>query len=143
MHAKNGDTVKVHYTLKLDNGEVVESTTDTLPVQLTLGKEQMIPGFENSIIGMKSKEFKTITIPIDEAYGMRDEKKVFELNREKIPEAFEPQIGQLVRISRPNGKAFLATVLNTSANGFIMDANHPLAGKNLTFDLELIEILNT
>lgn len=143
MHAKNGDTIKVHYTLKLDNGEVVESTTRDLPAQLTLGQEHMIPGFENSIIGMKSGNSKTITIPIDEAYGMRDEKKVFELNREKIPEALEPQIGQLVRIYRPDGKAFLATVIDTSAKGYIMDTNHPLAGKNLTFDLELIEILNS
>ncbi len=142
MHAKNGDTVKVNYTLKLDNGEVVESTAGTLPVQFILGKEQMIPGFENNIIGMKSGESKTITIPVNEAYGMRDEKKVFELNREKLPEAFEPQIGQLIRISRPDGKVFLATVLDTSAKGFIMDANHPLADKNLIFDLELIEIVN-
>lgn len=141
MQVKNGDRVKVHYTLKLDNGEVVESSSSAMPLEITIGEGKMIPGFENGIIGMTPGESKTITVPAEEAYGHRNENMVFEFSRERAPEGFEPQIGQPVRMYRPDGKSFVVTVIDITEEGFKMDANHPLAGKPLIFDLELVEIV--
>jgi len=140
MQAVKGDKVKVNFTLKDANGKVLESSKDTAPMEFTIGEGKVIPGFEKRIIGMTVGESKTITIPPEEAYGKRDEKKVFEFGREKTPPGFNPQIGQQVRMHRPDGTFFTVTVIEVTDKGFIMDANHPLAGKELTFDLELVEI---
>ncbi len=142
MKAKKEDKVKVHYTLKLGNDEVVESSVGVKPLEFTIGEGKMIPGFENGIIGMASGASKTINIPSKEAYGLHDEKKVFEFDKSRMPKDFEPQIGQTVQLHRPDGKSFAVTILDITEKGFKMDANHPLAGKDLTFDLELVEISN-
>jgi peptidylprolyl isomerase len=143
MRVKKGDRVKVHYTLKCDDGEVVETTRGAVPIEFTVGKGEVIRGFEDGVIGMKVGESKVINIPVDQAYGERDERKVFELSRERTPDAFRPQIGQLVRLFRPDGRSFIATVIDITEKGFKMDANHPLAGKNLIFEVELIKILSS
>ena len=140
MPAKNGDKVKVHYTLKDAEGNVVESSTKTLPIEFTIGEGKIIPGFEKNVLGMGLKETKTISIPPEDAYGARDEKMLFEFDKKNAPEDFDPQIGQTVQMHRPDGKSFAATVVGHSEKGFMMDANHPLAGKELTFDLELVDI---
>jgi peptidylprolyl isomerase len=141
MPAKKGDKVKVHYTLKDTNGNVVESTADSDPIEFTIGEGKVIPGFEKNIVGMKPNNKKTITIPPEDAYGLHDEKKVFEFARERAPEQFDPQIGQTVQMHRPDGNSFLVTVIKKTDKGFFMDANHPLAGKELAFDLELVEVV--
>lgn len=141
MKAKKEDKVKVHYTLKLGNDEVVESSVGVKPLEFTIGEGKMIPGFENGIIGMTSGQSKTINIPSGKAYGPHDEKKVFEFDKSRMPKGFEPQIGQTVQLHRPDGKPFPVTVIGFTEKGFKMDANHPLAGKDLTFDLELVKIL--
>lgn len=141
MQAKNGDKVKVHYTLKLDDGKVVESSAGAMPLEFNVGKGEMIAGFENGVIGMSAGESKTITIPVEQAYGHRNENMVFEFSRERAPEGFEPQVGQLVRMHKPDGKSFTVTIIDIAEKGFKMDANHPLAGKDLVFDLELVEII--
>ncbi|MBI4838665.1 MAG: peptidylprolyl isomerase [Nitrospirae bacterium] len=140
MQAKHGDKVKVHYTLKINDGEVVDSSAGTAPLEFTLGGGGMIPGFESGVIGMSAGEKKTINIPADLAYGVRNEKMVFEFPKERCPEGFEPQPGQQIQLNRPDGKSFVATVAGVTASGYTMDANHPLAGRDLTFDLELVEI---
>jgi len=142
MNAKIGDKVKVHYTLKLDTGEIVESSWDSLPLEFTLGEGKMIPGFENGVIGMIVGEKKTINVPHEQAYGTRNEAMVFEFPRSRCPEGFDPQIGHQVQMFMPNGQSFVVTVKEITQDGFIMDGNHPLAGKNLTFDLELMEIVS-
>ncbi len=142
MKAKNGDKVKVHYTLRLDDGTVVESSAGTMPLEFTIGNRELIQGFENGILGMGPGESKTVTIPAEQAYGPRNENMIFEFNRDKAPEGFEPQIGQVVHMHRPDGKSFTVTVINITEKGFMMDANHPLSGKDLTFDLELVEIMS-
>ena len=142
MQAKKNDKVKVHYTLKLDDGEVVESSKGVMPMELTIGSGQVIPGFENGVIGMKSGETKTIAIPSEEAYGAHEEKKIFEFSRDRIPDGFDPQVGQVIQMHSPDGKTFPVTVTGITETGFTMDANHPLAGRNLTFELELVEIIN-
>ena len=141
MPAKNGDKVKVHYTLKDANGEVVESSTNTIPIEFTIGEGKVIPGFEKNIIGMDPEETKTIKVLPEDAYGPHDEKKVFEFARKNAPEDFSPRIGQSIQMHRPDGKAFVVTVAGSTEKGFMMDANHPLAGKELAFDLELVEIV--
>lgn len=142
MRAKKGDKVKVHYTLKDAEGTVVESSRDTQPIEFTIGEGKVIPGFEKGIIGMETTETKTVVIVPEEAYGPHDEKKVFEFLRKNAPGDFDPQIGQPIKMHRPDGKVVMVTVISRTEKGFMMDANHPLAGKELTFDLELLEILN-
>ena len=141
MPAKSGDRVKVHYTLKDANGEVIESSTDTSPIEFTIGEGKVIAGFEKNIIGMDPEETKSIKIPPEDAYGPQNEKMVFEFDKKNAPGDFDPQIGQTIQMHRPDGKAFLVTVVGRTENGFMMDANHPLAGKELAFDLELVEIV--
>ncbi len=141
MPAKKGDKVKVHYTLKDANGEIVESSLKTLPIEFTIGEGNVISGFEKNIIGMKAKETKTITIPPEDAYGAHDKEKVFEFPKKNAPGDFDPQIGQSVQMHRADGKPLSVTVAGRTENGYLMDANHPLAGKELIFDLELVEII--
>lgn len=142
MQAKKGDRVKVHYTLKDSKGDLVESSRDSQPIEFTIGEGNVIPGFEKGIIGMAITETKTVTISPEDAYGRHDEKKVFEFERKNAPGDFDPPIGQSVKMHRPDGKAVIVTVVGRTEKGFMMDANHPLAGKELTFDLELLEILS-
>ena len=142
MAAKKGDKVRVHYTLKDINGNVVESSIHKFPIEFTIGEGKIIPGFEKTVVGMEPKDTKTVTIPPEEAYGLRDDKKVFEFDKKNAPGDFDPQIGQTIQMHRPDGKSFTVTVLSRSDKGFLMDANHPLAGKELIFDLELVEIVS-
>ena len=141
MAAKKGDKVKVHYTLKDVNDKVVESSRNSEPIEFTIGEGKVISGFDINIIGMNPDEKKTILIPPEDAYGPHDEKRVFEFDKEKTPKDFDPQIGQAVQLHRPDGQAFMATVVGRTEKGFMMDANHPLAGKELIFDLEIVEII--
>ena len=140
MKAKVGDRVKVHYTLRIDD-EVFESSVGTQPVEFIIGNGDLLPGFENSIVDMSPGDTKTIHIPAVEAYGLHDENKVFDFDRSRAPEGFEPEIGQMVQMYRPDGKTIIVTVVDITDEYFRMDANHPLAGKDLTFDLELVEIV--
>lgn len=141
MQAKKGDRVKVHYTLKDSKGEIVESSRKTQPIEFTIGEGDVIPGFEKGIIGLAITETRTVVISPEDAYGPHDEKKVFEFARKNAPGDFDPQIGQSIKMHRPDGMAVVVTVVGRTEKGFMMDANHPLAGKELTFDLELLEIV--
>jgi FKBP-type peptidyl-prolyl cis-trans isomerase 2 len=143
MQAKHGDKVKVHYTLKDAKGQVIESSKETTPIEFTIGEGKVIPGFEKGILGITVNESKTITIPPDEAYGLRDEKKIFDFERKKASADFDPRVGDTIRMHRPDGKAVPVMVVAITEKGFLMDANHPLAGKELIFDLELVEIVKT
>jgi peptidylprolyl isomerase len=126
----------------MEDGEVIESTIGAAPLELTLGDGRIIPGLEKGIIGMSPGESKSLYIPAEEAHGLRDENKVFEFDRSRAPEGFDPVVGQQVRMYRPDGKEFIVTVIEITEKGFKMDANHPLAGKDLIFDLELLEIVS-
>ncbi len=141
MQAKTGNKVKVHYTLRDANGKEVESSRQTHPMEFIIGEGNVIAGFEKGVTGMSENETKTITIPPEEAYGTHDKKKIFEFLRKNAPGDFDPRIGQSIKMHRPNGKSFVVTVVSKTAKGFMMDANHPLSGKVLTFDLELLEVL--
>lgn len=141
MKAKIGDKVKVHYTLKDSKGKIIESSENEMPIEFVIGEGSVIPGFENGIIGMQVDDKKTVNIPSDKAYGPRDETKTFEFGKKNAPQDFDPRIGDMVQLHRPDGKAFAVKVIDKTDTGFLMDANHPLAGKDLTFDLRLVEIM--
>jgi peptidylprolyl isomerase len=138
--AKNGDTVQVNYTGKLADGTVFDSSVGREPLEFTLGADQVIPGFEKAVFGMKVGEKKTVTIPVDEAYGPRLDDLVGELPREKLPSDLTPEVGQQLVMTRPDGGKVIVTITGVSDNTVMIDANHPLAGKDLTFEIELVKI---
>ncbi len=139
--AKNGDTVQVNYTGKLADGTVFDSSVGRDPLEFTLGKGNMIPGFEKAVLGMKVGEKKTVTIPSDEAYGPHLDDMVIEVPEEKLPSNIEPKVGQMLEATGQNGEKIRFTITNISDNSTVtLDANHPLAGKDLTFDIELVKI---
>jgi FKBP-type peptidyl-prolyl cis-trans isomerase 2 len=139
--AKEGDAVKVHYSGKLADGSIFDSSEDTQPLEFVIGEGQLIAAFEKGVIGMISGESKTIRIPMEEAYGPHRDELIFEFERERAPEGFEPEIGEPVPMSRNDGMQPVATVIGKSETAFTMDANHPLAGKDITFDITLVDII--
>ncbi len=139
--AKVGDTVKVHYTGTLEDGSVFDTSIGREPLQFTIGEGQMIPGFENGVIGMKLGESKTITIPEDQAYGPHYEELVLVISRDQLPEGMEPEVGQRLQTAQPNGQIIIVTITEVSESTVTVDANHRLAGKTLTFEIQLVEIL--
>ena len=139
--AKTGDTVQVNYTGKLADGTVFDSSEGREPYEFNLGAGQAIPGFDKAILGMKVGEKKTVTIPSDEAYGPHLDDMVVEVPREKLPSNIEPKVGQMLEATRPDGEKIGFIITNISDNNTVtLDANHPLAGKDLTFDIELVKI---
>jgi len=139
--AKNGDTVKVHYTGKLDDGTVFDTSADREPLQFTIGEGQIIPDFEQAIVGMNPGESKTIQIPSDNAYGPHHKEMVMEVDRSEFPADLEPKVDQRLQVRQQDGQAFPVTVTDVSETKVTLDGNHPLAGKDLTFDIQLSEIV--
>jgi peptidylprolyl isomerase len=138
---KFGDTVKVHYTGRLDSGEVFDNTEDKGPLTFVLGDGIVIPGFEQAVVGMKPGEKKTVKIPTLRAYGPHLKELVVEVGKDKFVDDIEPEIGQRLQINQPDGEKFIVTVTEISESNVILDANHPLAGKDLTFDIHLLDII--
>lgn len=139
--AKVGDTVRVHYTGRLEDGTTFDSSLNRDPIEFTLGLGQLIPGFEQAIIGMEPGESKTTTIPADQAFGPRREDMMLEIDREHVPPGMDLQVGQQLEISQADGQVLLVTVAEVTESKVTLDANHPLAGQDLTFDIQLLEIL--
>ncbi|WP_292410200.1 MULTISPECIES: FKBP-type peptidyl-prolyl cis-trans isomerase [unclassified Methanoculleus] len=139
---KEGDTVKVHYTGKLEDGTVFDSSNEREPLEFTIGNGQIISGFEQAVIGMTPGETKTATIPPEEAYGPHREDMTLTVDREQFPEDINPEPGQQLQIQQPDGKAAIVVVSDVSTSTVTLDANHPLAGKPLTFDIRLMDVVN-
>lgn len=138
---KDGDTVKVHYTGKLNDGSVFDSSEDREPLEFTLGQGQLIPGFEEAVNGMEQGESTTVTIPSDEAYGERRDDLELEVAKDELPDNIEPEVGmQLQMQQQESGQAVPVKITNVEDDKVTLDANHPLAGKDLTFDIEVVEI---
>lgn len=138
--AKQGDTVKVDYTGKLDDGTIFDSSHGGTPLEFTIGDGQVIPDFEKAVVGMEPGDSKTITTPADRAYGPHDENMVVQVDREMVPPGLDLQVGMQLEMSQANGMVIPVTVTNVSDNNVTLDANHPLAGEDLTFDIELVQI---
>lgn len=139
--AKNGDTVKVHYTGRLEDGTVFDTSIGSEPLEFTLGQSQLIPGFEQAVIGMQVGESKTVTIPADEAYGPRRDDMVLEVDKDELPDDLEPEVGMYLQMNQGDGGMVVVTITEVSETTITIDANHPLAGQDLTFDIELVEIV--
>lgn len=138
--AKPGDKVQVHYTGKLDDGTVFDTSTDRAPLEFTIGSGQIIPGFEEAVVGMQPGESKTTRISADQAYGPYHEDRVVQVDRSQFPAHINPETGQQLQIRQPDGQAMVVTVTEVSDSNVTLDANHPLAGQDLTFDIQLVAI---
>lgn len=139
--AKSGDTVKVHYTGKLGDGTVFDTSLEGDPLEFTIGERHVIPGFEEAIVGMAKGDTKTVQIAPDEAYGPHRGELVVVVERDALPADVEPEIGDRLEFQQPDGQRIALTVTGLSESDVTLDANHPLAGEQLTFDVELVEIL--
>ncbi len=139
--AKHGDTVKVHYTGKLVDGMVFDTSNNREPLQFTIGEGQLIPAFEYALVGMNPGESKTVNIQAEDAYGLRHNEMVGVIGRNQFPPELEVKIGQQFQTSNEEGMTIIATVTNVSESEVTLDANHPLAGKDLTFDIQLVGIV--
>lgn len=139
--AKNGDKVKVHYTGKFEDGKVFDSSIEREPLEFTIGKGQVIPGFEQAVEGMSPGDTKTTDIPPEKAYGPHHEEMVTAVERNRFPADMDPKVGQRLQLRQADGKTIKVSVTNVSGSKVTLDANHPLAGKNLTFDIQLVEIV--
>jgi FKBP-type peptidyl-prolyl cis-trans isomerase SlpA len=138
---KANDTVKVHYTGKLADGQVFDSSVERgEPIEFTMGQGQLIPGFEKGLIDMKVNEKKTINIPKEEAYGEPREELVQEVQKSQLPEEIKPEVGMGLVSKSPDGQEMNLVVKDVKDETIVVDGNHPLAGKDLVFDLEVVEI---
>ena len=146
--AKQGDKVKVHYTGRLEDGSVFDSSEcedDACgcgdgPMEFIIGEGNLIPGFEQGVIGMGIGDKKTVTIPAEEAYGLRMEQLVAVVDRKEIPEHIKVEVGSQLEVSQEDGQVFPVLITEVTDTQVTLDANHPLAGRNLIFDLRLVEI---
>jgi FKBP-type peptidyl-prolyl cis-trans isomerase 2 len=137
---KENNTVKVHYTGKLADGEIFDSSEGKEPLAFTLGQGSLIPGFEKGLIDMKLNEKKTITIPADEAYGDPREDLLIEVPKSELPQEMDPEVGMGLVSRTPEGQEINLLVVEVKEDTVVLDGNHPLAGKELIFDLEVVEI---
>ncbi len=138
---KEGDTVKVHYTGKIENGTIFDSSKEREPLEFTIGEGKLIPGFEKAIVGMNVGDSNTVTIPSDEAYGEKRDDMVVDVNRDQIPEDIKPEVGQQLQIQQKDGDAIPVVITDVTDDAVKLDANHPLAGEDLTFEIEIVEVV--
>lgn len=136
---RSGDTVRVHYTGRLDDGTVFDSSRGRDPLRFEVGSGQVIRGFDDAVSGMRAGEEKTVTIPARAAYGDPREELVFTVPRDRLPPEIDARSGQQLQMQQ-GGETAVVTVRDVSDDEITLDANHPLAGRDLTFDLELVEI---
>lgn len=139
--AKHGDTVKVHYTGKLADGTVFDSSANQEPLEFTIGQGQVIPGFEQAVVGMDSGERRITKVAADKAYGPYFEDMVLVVDRKQLPQEVTLEVGGHLEMRHEDGTTFIVTVKEVTESTVTLDANHPLAGKDLRFDIRLLEIL--
>ena len=138
--AKDGDTVKVHYTGTLKDGSVFDTSAEREPLEFKLGEGQLIPGFEKAVIGMEEGDSTTVDIPVEEAYGEAREDLIINVPKDQLPEDVEPEVGMQLQVNQPDGQPVPVRVAEISDEELTLDANHPLAGKDLSFEIEVVEI---
>ena len=139
--AKDGDTVRVHYTGTLKDGEVFDSSSGGDPLEFKLGSDTVIPGFEAGVVSMEVGEKKSISILCKDAYGERDEKMFLNIERAQLPDEIKPEVGLTLGMNTESGHAIPVKITEVTDETITVDANHPLAGEDLNFELELVEIL--
>jgi peptidylprolyl isomerase len=139
-NAQYGDTVTVHYTGKLENGDIFADSKDDDPIEITIGDGKYIPGFENGVIGMEVGEMKTVTLPPKEAFGTRSQELIMKAQRSQLPEHLVPALGKQFQVRNEDGNTFEVTITELDEETVTLDANHPLAGYTLTFNIHLVSI---
>lgn len=137
---KKGDTVKIHYTGRLQDGTVFDSSSGREPLQFKIGSGQVISGFEEAVSGMTVGEKKTTIIPCEKAYGARNPSMVMVVDRKHVPADIDPEVGQRLQVGGPDGQLLAVTIIEVAAESISLDANPPLAGEDLTFEIELLDV---
>ena len=138
--AKSGDTVSVHYTGTLENGSVFDSSEGQDPIEFTIGEHQVIEGFEDAIVGMAPGDKKRESIAAEKAYGDHEDNLVFTVPRSSMQAGVDVQVGDMVRVTLPDGQTAPMQIVSSDEDSLTLDATHPLAGQTLTFELELVAI---
>ncbi|QDH79634.1 peptidylprolyl isomerase [Echinicola soli] len=138
--ATKGSTVKVHYTGKLKDGTVFDSSENREPLQFTLGDGNMIKGFDTAVSGMEVGQDKSITIPCAEAYGDKRDDMMIDVPAEQVPADIKPEVGMDLSIQNQQGQPVPVKVIHVDEQKITLDANHPLAGEDLVFDIKLVEV---
>jgi peptidylprolyl isomerase len=141
QQVKKGDKVKVHYHGHLDNGETFDKSEGREPLEFEVGSGMVIKGFDDGVTGMAVGDKKTVNIPFDEAYGPRNPDMIIEMPKERFPKDMEIEVGMPLGMSDGQGQQFQVVIMEIKEEVVMLDANHPLAGHDLTFDLELVEII--
>jgi peptidylprolyl isomerase len=139
---RNGDKVRVHYTGRLDDGTIFDTSQGREPLTFVVGKGQLIKGFEDAVIGMEVGEKKTVKILSKDAYGPHREELVLTVPRKDFPPHIEPREGLALRMREPDGDVIRLTIKEVTEDTVTLDANHPLAGQDLTFEIEMMEIVS-
>jgi FKBP-type peptidyl-prolyl cis-trans isomerase 2 len=142
QQVKKGDKVKVHYHGRLTNGETFDSSQGREPLEFEVGGGMVIKGFDDGVTGMAVGDKKTVNISFDEAYGPRNPDMIIEMPKERFPKDMEIEVGMPLGMSDEQGQQFQVTIAEIQEEIVLLDANHPLAGEDLVFDLELVEIIN-
>jgi FKBP-type peptidyl-prolyl cis-trans isomerase 2 len=140
QQANNGDKVKVHYHGRLRSGETFDSSQGREPLEFEVGAGQMIKGFDEGVKGMQVGDKKTVEISADEAYGQRDAGNLIEFPKDQFPPGMNPEAGQQLMLSNDQGQQFPVVVAEVKEDSVVLDANHPLAGQDLIFDIEMVNI---
>jgi peptidylprolyl isomerase len=139
---KDGDTVKVHYTGTLKDGTVFDTSAEREPLEFTLGQGQLIPGFEKAVQGLAEGDSTEVDIPSEEAYGESREDLVISVPKDQLPDDVEPQVGMQLQVNQQDGQPIPVRITEVGEENLTLDANHPLAGQDLKFEIELVEIAN-
>ncbi len=139
--AKSGDTVLVHYRGQLNDGSVFDQSKEDNPLQFKIGSGMLIPDFEEAVLGMQGGDSKTINVTAERAYGNHREDLIINVGRSEFPDHIDPEVGQQLQLTQPDGHPLVVTISEVSADAVTLDANHPLAGEDLTFEIQLVEIL--
>ena len=138
--AQSGDTVSVHYSGKLSDGTVFDSSEGREPLTFTVGSGQVIPGFDEGVIGMAPGDTRTVDIPADQAYGAYQDGLSVQVDRSQFPAGVTPEVGQQFEVGQSDGSSVVVTVTEVTPSAVTLDANHPLAGEDLTFEIELVDV---
>jgi len=140
QEAKTGNQVKVHYHGRLQDGTTFDSSEGRSPLEFEVGAGQVIKGFEDGVLGMKEGDKKTIHIPVDEAYGEKSEDMIIEYPKDQFPPDMKPEVGMQLNLRGQDGRNFPVVISDVKSDIVVLDGNHPLAGKDLIFDIEMVEI---
>ena len=140
QQAKSGDTVKVHYSGRLNDGTTFDSSEGRDPLEFKVGNGDVIKGFDEGVTGMSVGDKKTVHIPANEAYGQKDDNRIVEFHRENFPADLEPEVGMQLNMTNGSGQVIPVVIIGVGTESVTLDANHPLAGEDLIFDIELVDI---